>query len=127
VVGTDINGITVRHVDELPQIAMEQGIAIGIIATPAHAAQEVADRLVAAGVTSVLNFAPTILAVPEEVSLRKVDLAVELQILSFYQQRKMGEASVGPVAAPTDDGDGARPPTVTVDSAAPPTTAPSTR
>jgi redox-sensing transcriptional repressor len=91
VVGTSINGVTVRHVDDLPELVAEHGIAIGIIATPAHAAQEVADRLVAAGVTSVLNFAPTILAVPDEVSLRKVDLAVELQILSFYQRRKGGD------------------------------------
>jgi redox-sensing transcriptional repressor len=106
VVGTSINGIAVRHVDELPDIAQEHRIAIGIIATPAHAAQEVADRLVEAGVTSVLNFAPTILAVPEEVSLRKVDLAVELQILSFYQQRKLGEASVGAVGHGTDGTDG---------------------
>jgi redox-sensing transcriptional repressor len=91
VVGTQINGVTVRHIDDLPQIAAEHGIAIGIIATPAHAAQEVADRLIEAGVSSVLNFAPTILSVPDEVSLRKVDLAVELQILSFYQRRKGGD------------------------------------
>ena len=66
----------------------DRGIAIGVIATPAGAAQDVADRLVAAGVTSILNFAPAVLSVPEGVSLRKVDLAVELQILSFYQQRR---------------------------------------
>jgi len=46
----------------------------------------VADELIAAGVRSILNFAPTVLSVPPEVSLRKVDLAVEMQILSFYQQ-----------------------------------------
>ena len=63
-------------------------VAIGIIATPAHAAQEVADRLVDAGVTSILNFAPTVVTAPAGVSLRKVDLAIELQILSFYQQRR---------------------------------------
>ncbi len=50
-----------------------------------------ADRLVAAGVTSILNFAPAVLTVPRGVSLRKVDLAVELQILSFYQQRRGGD------------------------------------
>ena len=65
-----------------------RGVAIGIIATPALAAQEVADRLVAAGVTSILNFAPTVVSAPPGVSLRKVDLAIELQILSFYQQRR---------------------------------------
>jgi redox-sensing transcriptional repressor len=92
VVGTEINGIAVRHVDELDAIAREYQIAIGIIATPAGAAQEVADRLIAAGVTSILNFAPTIVSVPPEVSIRKVDLAVELQILSFYQQRRGSES-----------------------------------
>jgi redox-sensing transcriptional repressor len=90
VVGTSINGITVRHIDELTDIAAEHQIAIGIIATPAYAAQEVADRMIQAGVSSILNFAPTIVSVPDDVSLRKVDLAVELQILSFYQQRKAG-------------------------------------
>lgn len=88
VVGTDVNGVTVRHIDELSAIAADRRIAIGIIATPAGAAQEVADRMIAAGVTSILNFAPTIVSVPAGVSLRKVDLAVELQILSFYQQRR---------------------------------------
>jgi redox-sensing transcriptional repressor len=58
-----------------------------VVATPAQAAQEVVDRLVAAGVRSILNFAPTSVVVPDTVSVRKVDLAVELQILSFYQQR----------------------------------------
>ncbi|HLT70421.1 MAG TPA: redox-sensing transcriptional repressor Rex [Acidimicrobiales bacterium] len=91
VVGTEINGLVVRHVDELPAIVAEEDIAIGIIATPASAAQEVADRMIDAGIRSILNFAPTILTVPPDVSLRKVDLAVELQILSFYQQRRSGD------------------------------------
>jgi len=55
----------------------------------------VADRLVAAGVTSILNFAPVVLSVPADVSLRKVDLSIELQILSYYQQRRMGAGEVG--------------------------------
>ncbi|HTH05551.1 MAG TPA: redox-sensing transcriptional repressor Rex, partial [Ilumatobacteraceae bacterium] len=88
VVGTMINGITVRHIDELGDIAAEHQIAIGIIATPASAAQEVADRMIEAGVSSILNFAPTIVSVPADVSLRKVDLAVELQILSYHEQRR---------------------------------------
>ena len=86
-VGEEVGGLTVRHIDDLPDVATHEGIAIGIIATPAAAAQEVADRLVAAGVTSILNFAPTVLSVPPGVSVRKVDLSIELQILSFYQQR----------------------------------------
>jgi redox-sensing transcriptional repressor len=91
-VGERVGTLAVQHLDALPATVEEAGIAIGIIATPAHAAQDVADRLVAAGVTSILNFAPTVLNVPAEVSLRKVDLSIELQILSFYQQRAAGFA-----------------------------------
>jgi redox-sensing transcriptional repressor len=87
-VGERINGLTVRHIDELARVAVEESIAIGVIATPAASAQSVADELVAAGVTSILNFAPCVLSVPSNVDVRKVDLAVELQILSFHEHRK---------------------------------------
>ncbi|KOX09374.1 redox-sensing transcriptional repressor Rex [Micromonospora profundi] len=87
-VGEEINGLTVRHVDELPAVAAAESLAIGVIATPAAAAQSVADQLVAVGVTSILNFAPCVLSVPEGVDVRKVDLAIELQILSFHEHRK---------------------------------------
>ena len=87
-VGTIIAGVPVRHLDDLPKVVGSAG-AIGLIATPAVAAQEAADRLVAAGVTAILNFAPVILAVPIDVSVRKVDLAVELQILSFYERQRL--------------------------------------
>ena len=89
-VGERVGHLQVRPVDELPDLVSSHGIAIGIIATPASAAQEVADQLVAAGVRSILNFAPIRLRVPDHVSLRKVDLSTELQILSFYQQRQVG-------------------------------------
>ena len=59
-----------------------------MIATPAGAAQDATDRLVTAGVTSILNFAPVVLVVPPGVIVRKVDLAVELQILSYHEQRR---------------------------------------
>jgi redox-sensing transcriptional repressor len=85
-VGQEIAGLTVQHLDELPAIV--SGASIGVIATPAPAAQDVCDRLVAAGVTSILNFAPTVLSVPAHVDLRKVDLSIELQILSFHEHRK---------------------------------------
>jgi redox-sensing transcriptional repressor len=88
-VGTRVGKLTVDALDDLPGLVADRAIAIGIIATPASAAQEVADRLVDAGVTSILNFAPSVVTVPTSVSLRKVDLAIELQILSFYQQRKV--------------------------------------
>jgi redox-sensing transcriptional repressor len=74
-------------------VVAELGIAIGIIATPAAVAQDVADRLAEAGVTSILNFAPAVISVPPSASLRKVDLALELQILSFYRQRTALDAA----------------------------------
>jgi redox-sensing transcriptional repressor len=100
-VGETLGDLTIRHLDELPELAQEHNIAIGIIATPASVAQDVADRLVAAGVASILNFAPAVISVPESSSLRKVDLAVELQILSFYQQRRSGML---PLDGPDDAG-----------------------
>jgi redox-sensing transcriptional repressor len=87
-VGQIIHGVTVHHLDELPKLVAELGVGIGVIATPAGAAQDVADRMVEAGITSVLNFAPVVISVPDGVSLRKVDLALELQILSFYQEHR---------------------------------------
>ena len=86
VVGRRFGDLVVRHADELAQVVADDEIAIGVITTPAAAAQSVADELIAAGVKSILNFAPTVVNVPAGVSLRKVDLAVEMQILSFYQQ-----------------------------------------
>ena len=90
-VGEQLAGLTVRHIDDLPDVVSVG--SIGVIATPAAAAQEVCDRLVAAGVTSILNFAPTVLAVPGGVDLRKVDLSIELQILSFHEHRKAAGAT----------------------------------
>jgi redox-sensing transcriptional repressor len=84
----------VRHVNEIEAIGREHPGAIGVIATPASAAQDAADRLVGAGVRSILNFAPAVIQVPERVSVRKVDLAVELQILAYYEQRKAALADV---------------------------------
>ncbi len=62
--GKPVAGIPVQHTDELEKIIQDDGVSIGVIATPAGAAQQVCDRLVAAGVTSILNFAPTVLNVP---------------------------------------------------------------
>ena len=87
-VGEELGGVRVRHIDEIDTIVKESDASIGVIATPAHAAQDVCDRLVGAGVTSILNFAPVVINVPAGVDLRKVDLSIELQILSFHEQRK---------------------------------------
>ena len=89
-VGSVLGGVRVRHIDELPQIVQVKRISIGVVATPGAAAQDAADRLVAAGVTSILNFAPVVLSVPRSIEVRKVDLAVELQILSYHEQRRAG-------------------------------------
>ena len=87
-IGEEVGGILVRHIDDLPVLAREHDLAIGVLATPVAAAQEVAERMVEAGIRSILNFAPTVIVVPAGVSLRKVDLAIELQILAYYEQRK---------------------------------------
>ncbi|MGA8117930.1 MAG: redox-sensing transcriptional repressor Rex [Actinocatenispora sp.] len=101
-VGERIGDLVVRHVDQLAEVVAAEGISIGVIATPAHAAQQVADQLVGAGVTSILNFAPCVLTVPPGVDVRKVDLAVEMQILSFHEHRKALTAL--PTPRPGPDG-----------------------
>ena len=87
VIGRNVAGLTIRHLDDLKEVVNDEGVSIGIIATPPLAAQEVAERFVDAGVKSILNFAPAVVNVSPEVNVRKVDLSIELQILSFYQQR----------------------------------------
>lgn len=87
-IGTLVGGVRVKHADELAQIARSKNVSIGIIATPAQHAQEAADALVRAGIGSIMNFAPMVVAVPRGVNVRKVDLALELQILSYHEQRR---------------------------------------
>jgi redox-sensing transcriptional repressor len=87
-VGERVGDLSVVHIDELPSLVRDHGISIGLIATPASAVQDVADRMVTAGIRSILNFAPAPVATPPGVSIRSVDLAVELQILAYYEQRK---------------------------------------
>jgi len=94
-IGEKIGDLAIEHFEDLERIAKERQVSIGIIATPAPAAQDAAERLVSAGVKSILNFAPAVIQVPDDVSLRKVDLSIELQILSFYEQRKSALESVG--------------------------------
>ena len=95
-VGEVYGGVAVRHLDDLEDIVAGHAVSIGVLTTPGVAAQEVANRLVGAGVSAILNFAPTVLAVPDWVDVRKVDLSIELQILAYHEQRK---SNVDPVAA----------------------------
>jgi redox-sensing transcriptional repressor len=91
-IGEVVAGMTVRSVDDLEQLVRRGGAHIGVVATPADSAQSVCDRLVAAGITSVLNFAPCVLDVPQGVMVRKVDLSTELQILAFHEQRRVASS-----------------------------------
>jgi redox-sensing transcriptional repressor len=82
-VGQTIQGIRIRHVDELADVVRTKGIRLGMIVVPAERAQEAADRLVAAGIEGVVNFAPVTLALLPHVQIVAVDLAIELEQLSF--------------------------------------------
>jgi len=87
-IGIRIAGIEVHHIEHIPDVCTAHEISIGVIATPGEGAQEVCDLLVKAGVRCILNFAPVVLQTPAHVEVRKVDLAVELQILSFQLARR---------------------------------------
>jgi redox-sensing transcriptional repressor len=86
-IGTIVDGVPVHAPGELGDIVRRLDVAIGVISTPAEAAQGTADALLAAGVKSIMSFAPTVLSAPDEVEIRSVDLATELQILGFHLHR----------------------------------------
>lgn len=83
-IGSPIDGLNVEAFDLLKSIVSERDIQIGVIATPPAAAQLVANKLVAAGVRSILNLAPVVLKLPSDVSVRRVDLSTELGILAYH-------------------------------------------
>jgi redox-sensing transcriptional repressor len=82
-VGTQIEGVDVCHLDQLGEKISELQIELGMLAVPAGHAQEVADKLVAAGIGGIVNFAPVTLRVPKGVSIVGVDLARELEQVTF--------------------------------------------
>lgn len=84
VVGSNVAGVVVEHTDDLEQVIERAKVTIVVLATPASAAQAIAERVVAAGVREILNFAPTALQVPDDVVVRSVDVGGELQILAFH-------------------------------------------
>ena len=92
-IGSIVGGQSVLHIDQLERVFSENANSIAVLAVPESVAQGICDRVVGAGVTSILNFAPTVLQVPSSVELRKVDLSIELQILAFYEQRKLANSS----------------------------------
>lgn len=85
--GTEIDGLVVRRLSDLDPARTP--LAVGVITTPAEAAQDVADTLVGMGVRSILNFAPVVLRVPAGVHVRAVDLSTELQILAFHERQRL--------------------------------------
>lgn len=93
-IGVEIDGIAVYGPAALASVVAKHDVAVGIIATPPEAAQGTADRLVDAGITSIMSFAPIVLTVPDDVDLRAVDLATELQILGFHLHRSRLVAGV---------------------------------
>lgn len=90
-VGTTVNTVPIVDLADLETAVAQTKPVIAVLATPAAAAQQVADRLVRQGVTSILNFAATVLSVPAGVTVRTVDLGLELQILAYHEQRKADE------------------------------------
>ena len=89
-IGTTINGVPVHHLDDLPDVVNQHKIKLGMIAVPATSAQNVADRLVAAGIEGIVNFAPVTITLPDGVSQVGVDLAIELEQLSFAVMNRRG-------------------------------------
>ncbi len=87
-VGTTVGGRTVAHLDTLATVARRERADVGVVAVPADAAQPVVDRMVAAGLRAILNFAPVHVEVPDGVAVRRVDLSTELQMLSFLRSRQ---------------------------------------
>jgi len=90
-VGLTLDGILIYPINQLKEIAREKNVQMGIIAVPAGHAQEVADLMVESGISAILNFAPVVISVPEQVELRNVDLAVNLEILTFNLALQKGK------------------------------------
>ncbi|MBI1246913.1 redox-sensing transcriptional repressor Rex [bacterium] len=91
IVGTEIDGIPVFSLERVDKIVEEKSIQLAILAVPANAAQEVAQRLVAAGIRGILNFAAVTLRLPDEITVVGVDLAIEMEQLSFAMTSRMSQ------------------------------------
>lgn len=81
---TEEMGVPVHHVDGLGDYVKQHGVKMAIIAVPGSAGQSVADVLVEAGVSALLNFSPAVLSVPDDRVVNQVDLAAELRSLAFF-------------------------------------------
>jgi len=86
-IGTKVGNVVIQHLDDIDGDCGSNVFEIAILAVPAVAAQQVAERLVEHGIRSILNFAPVRVNVPDTISVRQVDLSMELQVLSYYGSR----------------------------------------
>jgi redox-sensing transcriptional repressor len=89
-VGQSISGVPVHHLDELPKLARDHSIRLAVVTVPAESAQSVAEKLVEAGIDGILNFAPVTLSLSDGVNVQGVDLAIELEQLSFAVAGRLG-------------------------------------
>jgi redox-sensing transcriptional repressor len=103
-IGTEVAGLTVGAAADLGRVVQREHVDMGVVAVPGHAAQEVVDAMVAAGVTAILNFAPVHVRAPDHVAVRRVDLSTELQMLSFHRSARRRDQEAAHDTAP----DGAR-------------------
>jgi redox-sensing transcriptional repressor len=99
-VGGTVRGLPIRYIDDLARVVREMGIRLGMIVVPAERAQEVADRMVAAGIEGIVNFAPVTLTLPPHVQAVAVDLAIELEQLSFAVTNKLARGTADPPPPP---------------------------
>ena len=83
-VGEQVNNLVVQPIDDVIETMREKGIRVGIISTPRTEAQEAADLLVEGGAEAILNYAPVILRVPENVTVREIDPVSALQSMTYY-------------------------------------------
>lgn len=90
--GTRVAGVPVQPVSAIEDVFAAERLELAILTVPSRAAQDVADRLVAAGVKGIFNFAPRRIALPESVAYVSIDLSVELERLSFLVSRQSGDA-----------------------------------
>ncbi|GAB4177325.1 MAG: redox-sensing transcriptional repressor Rex [Calditrichia bacterium] len=87
-IGTDYHGVPIFDYNRLEEKVKELDIQIGVIAVPAERAQEVADRLVAAGIKAILNFAPKSIKVDDDVKVRYENMAIEVESLTYFLRER---------------------------------------
>ena len=91
VIGRQVEGLLVKHINELERTVPDADISLGIMAVPAESAQDVADCLVRAGISGIFNFAPAVLSLPANVAYVSIDLTVQLEQLSFHVKQLKDE------------------------------------